>query len=40
VHSPPGEGTTIRCEIPVPAVVVPEQRQPQPAVPAGSGGAT
>jgi signal transduction histidine kinase len=39
VHSPPGQGTTIRCVVPVPAVV-PEQRPAVSAVPAMSQGAS
>jgi signal transduction histidine kinase len=39
LHSPPGQGTTIRCEVPVAVVAVPEQRQQETAVPAQSGGA-
>ena len=39
VHSPPGQGTTIRCVVPVPAVV-PEQRPAISAVSAMSHGAS
>ncbi len=38
VHSPPGGGTTIRCDVPVPTVV-PEQRLAGSAVSAPAGGA-
>jgi signal transduction histidine kinase len=38
VDSPPGRGTTVRCDVPV-APQVPEQRHSEAAVTAGSGGA-
>ena len=38
VHSPPGQGTALRCVVPVPAVV-PDQRQSEPDLSVVTGGA-